>query len=199
MLLDQAIRKCCVDRLSWHDLPGFAIRRTLGSFSNNLRNRRNICTQSGVSFRYAKALENSFACFRPHSFQHCELPYEKQRAPSRYFYWSLIQLDSDPLSKRSQGATPCDEAKVNCVNWDLSVADRWDRPELQERILVLSALPAFLVGAFAVDVLGRLGISQVSSFMFLMPVLIFAWYYVVGWLLDGWIRGRGQPRVPTPD
>jgi hypothetical protein len=125
--------------------------------------------------------------------------YETQRAPSRYFYWSSMRLDSDPLNKGSQSVTPCDGAKVNCVEWDLSVADRWGHPELQVRILSLSAAPAFLVGAFAVDALGRLGISQVSSFMFLMPVLIFAWYYLVSWLLDRWIRKRWQPRVPTPD
>ena len=125
--------------------------------------------------------------------------YERQCAPSRYFYWSLIQLDSDPLNKGSRGGTPCGEGKGNCVNWDLSIADRWDAPELQVKILVLSALPAFLVGAFAVDVLGRLGISQVSSFMFLMPVLVFAWYYLVCWLLDRWIRKRWEPHMPDPD
>ncbi len=54
------------------------------------------------------------------------------------------------------------------------------------KFLMLSALPAFVVGGLAVGGLGRLGFSQVSSFMFLMPVLIFAWYYVVGWLLDRW-------------
>lgn len=48
---------------------------------------------------------------------------------------------------------------------------------------MLSALPAFLVGGFVVGALGSLGISQVSNFMFLMPVLIFAWYYVVCRLL----------------
>jgi hypothetical protein len=37
-----------------------------------------------------------------------------------------------------------------------------------------------------------MGISQVSSFMFLMPVLIFAWYYLIGWLLDRWISKRSQ-------
>jgi hypothetical protein len=30
------------------------------------------------------------------------------------------------------------------------------------------------------------GLSQVSSFMFLMPVLIYAWYHLIGWLLDRW-------------
>jgi hypothetical protein len=51
---------------------------------------------------------------------------------------------------------------------------------------MLSALPAFVVGGFTVGGLGKLGISQVSSFMLLMPVLIFGWYYFVGWLLDRW-------------
>jgi hypothetical protein len=64
---------------------------------------------------------------------------------------------------------------------------------------MLSALPAFVVGGFAVSGLGRLGLSQVSSFMFLMPVFIFAWYYFVGWLLDRWIRRLAQPSMPTPD
>jgi hypothetical protein len=57
---------------------------------------------------------------------------------------------------------------------------------------MLSALPSFVVGEFAVRGLGRMGISQVSSFMFLMPVLIFAWYYLIGWLLDRWISKRSS-------
>jgi hypothetical protein len=51
---------------------------------------------------------------------------------------------------------------------------------------MLSALAAFIVGAFAVGGLEKLSLSQVSSFVFLMPVLISVWYYFVGWLLDRW-------------
>jgi hypothetical protein len=47
---------------------------------------------------------------------------------------------------------------------------------------MVSALPAFIIGGLAVSGLGRLGVSQVSSFMFVMPALIFVWYYFVGWL-----------------
>jgi hypothetical protein len=65
----------------------------------------------------------------------------------------------------------------------------WVDPGLLAKFLMLSAFPAFLVGLFVVSGLGRLGLSQVSSFMLLMPVLIFAWYYFIGWLLDRW-RGR---------
>jgi hypothetical protein len=51
---------------------------------------------------------------------------------------------------------------------------------------MLSALAAFIVGGFAVGGLEKLSLSQVSSFVFLMPVLISVWYYFVGWLLDRW-------------
>jgi hypothetical protein len=37
-----------------------------------------------------------------------------------------------------------------------------------------------------------MGINQVSSFMFLMPVLIGAWYYLIGWQLD---RSIGNARI----
>jgi hypothetical protein len=94
---------------------------------------------------------------------------ETQRTPTRYFWWSYIPLDSDPTNSRKEGA-----------DWEL---ERWAKPGWGI-FLVLSALPAFFVGGIAIGALGKLGVSQVSSFMFLMPVLIVAWYYFVGWLLD---------------
>jgi hypothetical protein len=51
---------------------------------------------------------------------------------------------------------------------------------------MLSAFPAFVFGGVIVRSLGRLGISEVSSFMVLMPLLISAWFYFVGWLVDRW-------------
>ena len=121
---------------------------------------------------------------------------EIQRAPSRYFWWTAIRLDSDPASKRNWDAIPCRDGKENCVGWELR--DIWVYPSLTEQFLMLSALPAFVVGEFAVRGLGRMCISQVSSFMFLMPVLIYAWYYLIGWLLDRWISSRSRWRTPTP-
>jgi hypothetical protein len=64
---------------------------------------------------------------------------------------------------------------------------------------MLSALPAFVVGGLAVRGLGAIGINQISNFMLLMPVLICAWYYLIGWLLDHWISRRSRRRTPTPD
>jgi hypothetical protein len=118
--------------------------------------------------------------------------------PSRYFWWSSIRLDSDPSNKRNWGARPCQDGIENC--WELQT--KWVTPGLLDQFLMLSALPAFAIGGFAVRSLGRRGISQVSSFMFLMPVLIGAWYYLIGWLLDRWISKRSHlstaTSVPTP-
>lgn len=108
---------------------------------------------------------------------------ETQRTPSRYFWWTSVRLDSDPLDRYSNGAKPC-KNEQNCATWDL--ANMWVEPGWLAKLLMLSALPAFVVGGLAVGGLGRLGISQVLSFMFLMPVLISAWCYFVGWLLDRW-------------
>src|SRR5882672_7414492 len=103
------------------------------------------------------------------------------KQPSRYFWWSSIRLDSAPLEKHSR-ITPCKEVEVDCVGWDPSSI--WVDPGLLAETLILSALPAFAVGALIVGCLGRFGISQVSTFMVTMPTLIGAWYYLVGWSFD---------------
>jgi hypothetical protein len=109
---------------------------------------------------------------------------EAQKTPSRYFWWVSIRLDSDPLSQRPQVAIPCKDAQGDCVSWD--PVSLWVEPGLLAEALMLSALPAFVVGAFVVATLGRFGVSEVSSFMVTMPLLICAWYWVVGWLIDRW-------------
>lgn len=68
--------------------------------------------------------------------------------------------------------------------------DVWVDPGWLARCHVLSALPAFVVGVGIVRGLGRLGVSEVISFMISMPLLIFAWFYFVGWLLDRWRQKR---------
>ena len=121
---------------------------------------------------------------------------ELQHDPSRYFWWSAIRLDSDPTNKRNLAPPHCANGSESCVTWDLQ--DRWVDPGWLQNFLMLSALPAFVVGGLAVRSLGRLGVSQVSSFMFTMPVLILAWYYFIGWLLDHWsARRRPQPGHPS--
>lgn len=61
---------------------------------------------------------------------------------------------------------------------------------LLTKFLFLLAIPAFIVGSLVVALSGRLGVSQVWSFMLSMPLLIAAWLYWVGRLIDGWRRPR---------
>jgi hypothetical protein len=57
---------------------------------------------------------------------------------------------------------------------------------------MLSAIPAFVVGMGFVRTLGHHGVNEVSSFMVVMPVLVAAWDYAVGYLIDRWMCKRQQ-------
>jgi hypothetical protein len=105
---------------------------------------------------------------------------------SRYFYWSSIRLDSDPLNRhpRPLKLLPCKDQTENCVGFDSEYI--WVDPGWLAKLLILSAFPAFVFGGFAVHGLGRLGISEVRTFMVSMPLMIVTWYYLVGWLVDRW-------------
>jgi len=109
---------------------------------------------------------------------------EGNSSPDRYFWWAALRLDSDPLNKRSSSS--CSNSQNECVDWKVADADRWVHPGLLERALAISALPAFVVGLLIVAGLGKIGISQVLSFMIFMPLLIFAWFLCVGWFIDRW-------------
>ena len=111
----------------------------------------------------------------------------------RYLWWSTVRLDSDTLNKHHRAPIRCKENSPTEVCFDLDDL-QWDRsPEWQANVLIFSALPAFLVGAAIVELLGRFGVSQVSSFMVSMPLLLAAWYYFVGW----WIDRRRSTRPVT--
>jgi hypothetical protein len=78
----------------------------------------------------------------------------------------------------------------DCVGWDpVSI---WVDPGWLAKMLMVSALPAFAIGALIVGGLGRLGTNEVWTFMISMPILICAWYYLVGWLVDRWAFRRSQ-------
>jgi hypothetical protein len=115
---------------------------------------------------------------------------EIHQSPHRYFWWSSIRLDSDPLKPRTSNAPSCAAETTNCTTWDLQQV--WIDPGLLARSLMISALPAFLAGAVLVSAEAHFGVSQVSGFMISMPLLIFTWYYFIGWLVDRWWRRRSQ-------
>src|SRR2546423_11191380 len=107
------------------------------------------------------------------------------RLPGRYFWWGALLLDTNPPGRYARPSPPdtepCKEVE-GCVTWD--PRSMMVRHGTLETILVLTALPAFVLGGVIVAMLGQLGISQVLTFMITMPVLTAVWFYFVGWLLD---------------
>jgi len=97
----------------------------------------------------------------------------------RYFYWSSIRLDSGP----PQVSKPCNPYTAGCADWDFFIDVH---PSLVARSLMLSGLPAFLVSFLITSGLRRLGVSEVTSFFVSIPVLMLAWYYLLGRLFEYW-------------
>ena len=115
--------------------------------------------------------------------------------PIKYFWWgSMIILDSDPLNRRPQ--VPCKNGAEDCGVWD--PRRMWVRHGWLEMTYVLSALPALAAGEAVAVGLGRLGISEISSFMVVTPLAIFAWHYFLGWLIDRY-RKRKRARQTQRD
>jgi hypothetical protein len=94
------------------------------------------------------------------------------------FYWSSIPLSSHPLERRYKLIT-CNPADVGC-QWRGSVHID---PRLPEKVLIISSFPAFLPGLLITRKLGHFGVSEIRTFVLFMPVLIFAWYYLVSWAI----------------
>jgi hypothetical protein len=107
-------------------------------------------------------------------------------ATSRYFWWSSIPLDSEPLNKSHSA---CKLGIENCQVWGPDEILLGPTP-LPERALFFSAIPAFLLCFLIEGVLGQLGISKVLTFMVSMPLLIGSWFHFLGWLIDNWGRKR---------
>ncbi|HEY6127153.1 MAG TPA: hypothetical protein VIW23_03120 [Candidatus Acidoferrum sp.] len=120
---------------------------------------------------------------------------QTEDAPRKYYWWSSLRLDTDPLNENSKVPNPCGSNR-NCSGADAATKAIW--PGWLDRILVVSALPAFLTGAAIVVGLSTAGIDEVLTFMVFMPVLLFAWYYFVGRMLDRvinrWIYRRRQAK-----
>lgn len=105
----------------------------------------------------------------------------KQLHYDRSFWWGPLRLDSDPLNKRPR-SRPCAE-KEDCTGDTLYIGVTTG---FIAEGLILSAFPAFLLSILAVRGLSHLGVNELLSFMFTMPLLTVAWFYAVGWLMDRW-------------
>jgi len=113
-----------------------------------------------------------------------------ERAHGQYFWWASIRLDTHQVDQGSVTSTPCKDTEDNCVSWEPHAIED---PGPLTRALIVSAFPTFLVGMPLVRVLGRHGVSEIWSFMVLMPLLIGAWYHAIGWLMDRWKYRRSRP------
>jgi hypothetical protein len=112
--------------------------------------------------------------FSAESFHSLQLNRQLRTSPQKYYYWASFALDSDPLN-RHFGQTPEHRWQLRSV---------WIDPGYSTQALMLSALPAFVLGALIVRALAHLGISEVLSFIVAMPLLVFDWFYFVGRLID---------------
>jgi hypothetical protein len=109
----------------------------------------------------------------------------------RYFWWSPIRLDSDPLSRNEASnlrASPCPDGVKNCMVTEpifISV-----HPGLITKFYMVAVFPALLATLLITFGLGRFGINEIVSFLIAMPLLTFAWTYLIGRILDWWTAKR---------
>jgi len=119
----------------------------------------------------------------------------REAGTTRYQWWSEIRLDTTPSGQRQPAFVPCkQDPKQNCAGWgpvEMAVDAGW-----LAKALVISAVPAFIAGAFIVRGLGHLGINEVWTFAVSMPLLIAGWFYLIGWVIDRW---RYRRAVTLPD
>ncbi len=110
----------------------------------------------------------------------------------RYFWWSALRLDSDPLNRHPSSRTSysCNDSTENCGS--LEPLGLWIDPGWVSKCFVLSALPAWLATIGIVRGLAQLGVSEITSFFVSMPLLTLAWFYSVGWMLDRWHGKRAR-------
>jgi hypothetical protein len=55
----------------------------------------------------------------------------------------------------------------------------------------VGAFPAYVTTVASVRFFARMGVSEVTSFFILMPLLTSGWFYLVGWLVDYYRFKRG--------
>jgi hypothetical protein len=123
-------------------------------------------------------------CFAAQTYRSDRFNQHLAAARGKYYWWASIRLDSDPLGRNAKFSQP--DKSADGREWQL--VEVWDGSGSMARGLMLIALPAFAVGAICVRTLGHIGISQVRTFMVAMPLLIGAWFYFVGWLIDRSVR-----------
>jgi hypothetical protein len=109
-------------------------------------------------------------------------------ASSRYYWWSYIPLDWEPLN---QSDSACKHGIENCQFFGPESIFRTGGS--LSRGLILSAVPAFLLGLVAVKAFASYGVSEIPTFMVSMPLLIGGWFYLVGTIIDRVVTRMSSP------
>lgn len=102
---------------------------------------------------------------------------EQHRFTGKYFWWSSIRLDSQPGQSNPSGESTCKTDSTGEPCWE--PASIWIDPGWLAKTLIISSLPAFLIGRAVVHALSMFSMSEVTTFMISMPPLIFGWFYLV--------------------
>jgi hypothetical protein len=112
---------------------------------------------------------------------------------ARYFWWSSIRLDRDPLNRHPEltPVEPCGNGNPNCVTWNPGFV--WIEPGFTAKIMLISGLPAFSLGYVVVRTLSHFGVSELVTFMSAVPLLLVGWYFLLGWFFD-WLSYRRRQR-----
>jgi hypothetical protein len=100
-------------------------------------------------------------------------------ATSRYFWWSSIPLDSEPVN---QSHSACKSGTINCQVF--GPESIYVTTSLPARVLMLSTAPAFLLGTLMLEEFAWHGINEIPVFFVIMPLLICGWFYSLGFLID---------------
>src|SRR5258705_13802683 len=111
------------------------------------------------------------------SYRSMPVNHHEQEAPRKYYWWSSLRLDSDPLNENPQLAAPCAIEKQNCSNGEfpnIKIVPSW-----LDRLLIISSLPAFLAGGAFVVVLRKAGPDEGLTFITSLPILFFVCVYLV--------------------
>jgi hypothetical protein len=115
----------------------------------------------------------------------------------RYFYWSMIRLDTDPLNRYGRGRvpSPCASAEKDCMEWEPEI--RYINPGFLVRFLILSALPSFLLESLIIHLMARLGVNELPVFLITTPIFICAWYCALGLAVDRWLFRRKHRKLAS--
>jgi hypothetical protein len=113
----------------------------------------------------------------------------------RYFYWSAIRLDSRSGQSDHQrsGTYQSDshDEQAGLREWD------WANSSPIGRALMVIAAPAFAICGILVSALAQIGISEVPTFMILLPTLQCVWLYFVGLLIQKLLHRKRKAALST--